>query len=1467
MSVFMLIASTVLHAESTTQNANNQWLLRPVCFGGAYYLYPPAANAIQALNTNGYYFNSPSEIEAMLSSYLGAPTPGYPIYNNPPQFAEGRFTVPDNLCGQNSNQLYWAVDYAGNNFGQICPDGGYADGGQTCADKNLGNLPLASSAETPPENPTCPCTDGRVQAGDPIDVGSGNLFEQVVDYETTGQNKLSYIRYYNSRGSYNTFAAALGLLWRSNFDRYLNLSPPTRNTVLAERPDGRMLSFSFNGSAWVSDSDVDVSLTNTGSTWTLRDHDDTVETYTATSAGNEALLTSIQARNGYTISLQYNGSQLASATDSYNRALIFAYSSNGTLNTVTTPDNTILSYGFTAMSNGFDLTSVTFPTSPATTVTYLYENASLPNALTGIIDENSNRYATWSYDGLARALTSGHGGSLDADLVTVTYNDTDGRRAVTNALGVTDTYTFTTQQNMPKVTQISRAATSTTAAATETFTYDTNGYLLTFKDWKGNRTTYTNNSHGLPTRIVEPTRTTTISYDPKFIHLPHQIITTGLTTIFAYDTSGNLHTRTDKDTTRQTVPYSTNGQTRTWTYTYNNFLLASVQNPRTDVTAITNYGYGPDGALTSITDALTHATNITQHTGGGRPLTIVDANNVTTTLTYDARQRLTSSAVTTSGGTLTTTYAIDPASELTKLTLPDNSFLSYKFDNAHRVTQVTDALGNYKQLIPDALGDITALNIYNNSNVLAYQHSATFDALGRKLTDIGGANQTTTVTYDANGNALTIKDGLNHKSTQVFDGLNRLTRISDANRGVTQFAYDTHDRTIKVTDANTHATPYVLDGFGDVIQQTSPDSGVTVYYYDGDANLTKKVDALAVTTNYTYDKLDRILTRTYPADGTQSVTYTYDQTGTGFAFGIGRLTTLTDPAGTLVRSYDERGNIVSEKRTNGSNQFNSVFSYDAAGRVSGITVPSGMVISYSRDTAGNISTTTVTPPNSSTPQTVATSGYEPLGPVDSLAFGNGEAESLQYDLDYRVKEAKDATTGSVSLMDLSYGYDAANNLKTITDNVTPANNQTLGYDVINRLNTGTGNYGSYTWQYDKVGNLQSLKIGTVTTTYGYTPATNRLASITQGGTTNVLANANGNITSIPPANQGTTATFSYSVANRLSSVTGTTLAISNLVYDGFGRRFSKQNPGSNPISYTYDVGGNLVEENNNGVVTDYVFLNGMPIGVFVPGSNPPTTSILYYVHADRQGVPQLVTDSTQTPQWSTTYQPYGTTPTIVSSIVQNLRFPGQYFDRETGFNYNNARDYMPNLGRYLEADPIGLAGGINPYRYANANPAQFIDPTGTDFTVTRYHGAFGFNHLGIGVNTATPLDTTGFYSTDPDDPSLILGYTSPGRVGSDNFDSLIDSVTFASNPEVDQAIQFFIDEREEIPGKYWVYGRNCGTTVRDALRAAGITVPDTIFPNDLFNYLNENHALIQNQLVPNVLQYETQKYFRRQLGW
>ncbi len=109
----------------------------------------------------------------------------------------------------------------------------------------------------------------------------------------------------------------------------------------------------------------------------------------------------------------------------------------------------------------------------------------------------------------------------------------------------------------------------------------------------------------------------------------------------------------------------------------------------------------------------------------------------------------------------------------------------------------------------------------------------------------------------------------------------------------------------------------------------------------------------------------------------------------------------------------------------------------------------------------------------------------------------------------------------------------------------------------------------------------------------------------------------------------------------------------------------------------------------------------------------------YYVHSDHLATPYMLTDNTQQVVWRMENQtPFGegqinSDPDGNGERIEfNLRFPGQYFDSETGTNYNYFRDYDPSLGRYLQSDPIGLAGGLNTYGYVYQNPLKNIDPTG-----------------------------------------------------------------------------------------------------------------------------------------------------------
>lgn len=109
----------------------------------------------------------------------------------------------------------------------------------------------------------------------------------------------------------------------------------------------------------------------------------------------------------------------------------------------------------------------------------------------------------------------------------------------------------------------------------------------------------------------------------------------------------------------------------------------------------------------------------------------------------------------------------------------------------------------------------------------------------------------------------------------------------------------------------------------------------------------------------------------------------------------------------------------------------------------------------------------------------------------------------------------------------------------------------------------------------------------------------------------------------------------------------------------------------------------------------------------------------YYFHTDNLGTPQAVTNESGSIVWEGHYDPFGSATETVATIEQNLRFPGQYLDRETGLHQNWHRDYDPTIGRYIQSDPIGLAGGLNTYGYVSGNPLSRSDPFGlVELTVT-----------------------------------------------------------------------------------------------------------------------------------------------------
>jgi RHS repeat-associated protein len=329
--------------------------------------------------------------------------------------------------------------------------------------------------------------------------------------------------------------------------------------------------------------------------------------------------------------------------------------------------------------------------------------------------------------------------------------------------------------------------------------------------------------------------------------------------------------------------------------------------------------------------------------------------------------------------------------------------------------------------------------------------------------------------------------------------------------------------------------------------------------------------------------------------------------------------------------------------------------------------------------------------------------YLPFGPFTSLTYGNGIQETRGYDGDYRLTNLADA--GTAKLLGLSYGYDAAGNVLSITDGIRAANNQKFVYDGLNHLTSATGGYGVLSFTYDVNGNRTVLRVGSTATNYAYAASSNRLTSIAAGTSTQTIGySAAGNIASI---SSGTVSGLIYNQAGRLAQVMSGTQILAQYAYDAFGHRLMKSS-GAGVSLFQFDGSGRLLEEDgaNGQAITDYIYLDGRVVATLAPA-----TGVLSFVHTDRLGTPQLVTDTKQAVLWSAIYQPFGQT-SPVGSIAQSLRFPGQYADAETGWNQNGFRDYVPSIGRYLESDPLGVAAGFNTYAYALDSPISHSDMHG-----------------------------------------------------------------------------------------------------------------------------------------------------------
>lgn len=645
-----------------------------------------------------------------------------------------------------------------------CPVALDAQGSCPTPSNKSGPPACGSEGGTPGGNPGTPY---------PIAIGNGNKFLSQTDVDTAF---LGFKRFYNSSPLLNV--AGMGYGWTNNYVQRL-LASDSRLQLRHYAADGRVVAFTKANGTWTTDADVNDKVTDladvngnmTGWNYYVA-ASDSAETYDTN--GN---IVSLQERSGRIVTFSYsdgtNGASsgnggyaldangnptttvlpagvLLRVSDNMGHTLAFGHTATGTLVTVTTADQRAIRYHYDSRGN---MASVIYPDNSA--IQYLYDEAAYtsgvdqPHALTGIIDENNIRYVTYTYDAQGRAVNEVFPAVAgNVNHYGLSFDPANSTTTVTDPLGMARAYHFSAVLGMVKNAGQNQPAGSGCAASASNITYDANGNVASRTDFNGNITTYLYDlSRNLETSRTEAfgtpqARTISTRWHPTF-RLPTAIAEPKKLTTYAHDGHGNVLTRTEQATTdadgSQGFDATPTGTPRTWAYTYNDVgQVLSVTGPRIDIVDKTTYAYDDAGNLTSITNAAGLATTLSNYDGNGRVGRIVDPNGLTTDLLYSPRGWLQHKTVSGNGVSETTTYGYDGVGQLLTVTTPDST-ITYTHDDAHRLTDIADSLGNTIHYTLDATGNRIGEQVKDANGNLARQITRVYDALSRLQQITGGA--------------------------------------------------------------------------------------------------------------------------------------------------------------------------------------------------------------------------------------------------------------------------------------------------------------------------------------------------------------------------------------------------------------------------------------------------------------------------------------------------------------------------------------------------------------------------------------------------------------------------------------------------------------------------------------------------------------------------------------------------------
>jgi len=642
------------------------------------------------------------------------------------------------------------------------------------------------------------CAD---QGGRPIEISNGTKLETYPIFSMPGEMGLKYELYYLNRGANH---------WLSSLSYSLDLicSESTGNGaceyVAENRPDGSQVK--FNGTPGVGPYTEQgggglstLTYNSTTGQYTLQDEEATTEVF-----DSNANLLSIKDTSGigWTINHSYTSNSSTTTVTHTNgqsftlvQTSVSVGSSAGS-EVLTDPAGNTYTLQIAADS---DLSSIAFPGSPATLISFKY-NPAIKAGLSEV-DYNGNPYSYTSY----RSDTSAYNGWATSTYLadgsqnfSVSYAaDSAGNLAatVTNELGHQSTQTYDGTNGAGSdynglLSSVSNTAVSDCGSTVNSRQYDNNGNLSQTVDNNGNVHTYTYAINGQLQTETEASGTTQ-ARKTDYVWDPNQQLNrlTSMT-VEGWSKTAYTYNAQNRLASVAVTNLSANGtanQTLTTAYNYTLYGSGMVQtmsvthpspnNSDTDVST-----YDTLGNLTSFADGLGHTTTYSNYNGLNEVQHVVGPNGDATDYTYDARGRIATKTTHPYGIAGTWTYTYDGFGLLYTLTTPDNEVTTWNRNAEMMVQTIThnDKDGTSTETFGyDPKGDITSHVVTRGSDV-GLSETAQYDALGRLYQKIGNNGQTLTYAYDGNGNVASTTNAVGHLINYQYDHLDRVTQTVES---------------------------------------------------------------------------------------------------------------------------------------------------------------------------------------------------------------------------------------------------------------------------------------------------------------------------------------------------------------------------------------------------------------------------------------------------------------------------------------------------------------------------------------------------------------------------------------------------------------------------------------------------------------------------------------------------------------